>query len=197
MIRKEKRTWDKYEGGKAWKEFLNGLSKGDYSKYQSYMGFKGNLKKTENKIEKLESQIRELKIKRNEYWEKMTMANGEIDHLRKTFKFNCSISLWKKELHLNPTYYMLTISRSGYKNARTNLGNVNKVQKHLLEYFHDKPRIKTLIRKDCKEFLKKKLNNDEFEGRIRLRELIKENPNITSIKGSLNFIFPISKGVDG
>ena len=67
MIRKEKRTWDKYEGGKAWKEFLNGLSKEDLSKYQSYMGFKGNLKKTENKIEKLESQIRELKIKRNEY----------------------------------------------------------------------------------------------------------------------------------
>jgi len=52
MIRTELRKWDKYENKSEWKEFINSLSKEDYSIYQSYRGHRGNIVKVENKMKK-------------------------------------------------------------------------------------------------------------------------------------------------
>ena len=83
MIRTELRKWDKYEKKSEWKEFINSLSKEDYSIYQSFNSYRSHIVRTEKKMDKLKTQIEELKERQNEYYKKLTKVNSKIDHLRK------------------------------------------------------------------------------------------------------------------
>ena len=124
MIRTELRKWDKYEKKSEWKEFINSLSKEDYSIYQSYRGHRGNIVKVENKMKRLNNQLKELKETQNEYYKKMTLVNSQIDHLRKEFNISPNVSYWKKPIRRdndgnrivdNNEYFNGKIGRSGYK----------------------------------------------------------------------------------
>ena len=135
MIRTELRTWDKYEKKSEWKEFINSLSKDDYSIYQSYRGHRGNIVKVENKMNKLNNQLKELKETQNEYYKKMTLVNSQIDHLRKEFNISPNVSYWNKGMDNDKNEYFLGgIQRSGYKKIGLNLGNIKTVKQRLLDY---------------------------------------------------------------
>ena len=105
MIRTELRKWDKYEKKSEWKEFINSLSKEDYSIYQSYRGHRGNIVKVENKMNKLNNQLKELKETQNEYYKRLTKVNSKIDHLRKKFYVSPNVSYWDKGMDNDDNEY--------------------------------------------------------------------------------------------
>ena len=92
MIRTELRKWDKYVNKKEWKDFVNSLSKENYSTYQSFNSYRSHIVRTEKKMNKLKTQIMELKERQNEYYKKLTKVNSQIDHLRKEFNISISVS---------------------------------------------------------------------------------------------------------
>ena len=196
MIRTELRKWDKYEKKSEWKEFINSLSKEDYSIYQSYRGHRGNIVKVENKMNKLNNQLKELKETQNEYYKKMTLVNSQIDHLRKEFNISPNVSYWNKGMDNDKNEYFLGgIQRSGYKKIGLNLGNIKTVKQRLLDYYKGNYNQLTIIRRDSKDRQKFKdlVNKYLVSPRVKtiIRNEIRKNPKIKSLKKSLNVLFPI------
>jgi len=205
MIRTELRKWDKYLNKKEWKDFVNSLSKENYSTYQSFNSYRSHIVRTEKKMNKLKTQIEELKERQNEYYKKLTKVNSQIDHLRKEFNISMSVSPWKKEPTDKHTYVLGTIQRSGKKTS-FNLGNVKTVEKRLLKYYKNKPTIKRNIKKDIFSTLNGIYKLDEYGNRIEkitdgllekkkpiVRDEIRRNPKMKSLKKSLNVLFPLTK----
>ena len=207
MIRTELRKWDKYEKKSEWKEFINSLSKDDYSIYQSYRGFRGNIVKVENKMNKLNNQLKELKETQNEYYKKMTLVNSQIDHLRKEFNISPNVSYWKKSVRRDEKtmnvivdkneYFLGGIQRSGYKKIGLNLGNIKTVKQRLLDYYKGNSYQLNRIRKDSKD---RKTYKDLVNGFISsnesktiIRNEIRMNPKMKSLKKPLDVLFPLVK----
>ena len=198
MIRTELRKWDKYEKKSEWKEFINSLSKEDYSIYQSYRGHRGNIVKVENKMNKLNNQLKELKETQNEYYKKMTLVNSQIDHLRKEFNISPNVSYWNKGMDKDKNEYFLGgIQRSGYKKIGLNLGNIKTVKQRLLDYYKGNSYQLNRIRKDSKD---RKTYKDLVNGFISsnesktiIRNEIRMNPKMKSLKKPLNVLFPLVK----
>jgi len=196
MIRTELRKWDKYEKKSEWKEFINSLSKEDYSIYQSYRGFRGNIVKVENKMNKLNNQLKELKETQNEYYKKMTLVNSQIDHLRKEFNISPNVSYWNKGMDKDKNEYFLGgIQRSGYKKIGLNLGNIKTVKQRLLDYYKGNSYQLNRIRKFSKN---RKTYKDLVNGFISsnesktiIRNEIRMNPKMKSLKKPLDVLFPI------
>ena len=200
MIRTELRKWDKYEKKSEWKEFINSLSKEDYSIYQSYRGHRGNIVKVENKMNKLNNQLKELKETQNEYYKKMTLVNSQIDHLRKEFNISPNVSYWNKGMDNDKNEYFLGgVQRSGYKKIGLNLGNIKTVKQRLLDYYKGNSYQLNRIRKDSKD---RKTYKDLVNGFISsnesktiIRNEIRMNPKMKSLKKPLNVLFHIKKSV--
>ena len=198
MIRTELRKWDKYEKKSEWKEFINSLSKEDYSIYQSYRGHRGNIVKVENKMNKLNNQLKELKETQNEYYKKMTLVNSKIDHLRKEFNISPNVSYWNKGMDKDKNEYFLGgIQRSGYKKIGLNLGNIKTVKQRLLDYYKGNSYQLNRIRKDSKD---RKTYKDLVNGFISsnesktiIRNEIRMNPKMKSLKKPLDVLFPLVK----
>ena len=206
MIRTELRKWDKYEKKSEWKEFINSLSKEDYSIYQSYRGHRGNIIKVENKMNKLNNQLKELKETQNEYYKKMTLVNSQIDHLRKEFNITPNVSYWKKPIRRDNDgnrivdkneYFNGKIGRSGYKSFGLNLGNIKTVKQRLLDYYKGNSYQLNRIRKDSKD---RKTYKDLVNGFISsnesktiIRNEIRMNPKMKSLKKPLDVLFPLVK----
>ena len=198
MIRTELRKWDKYEKKSEWKEFINSLSKEDYSIYQSYQGHRGNIVKVENKMNKLNNQLKELKETQNEYYKKMTLVNSQIDHLRKEFNISPNVSYWNKGMDKDKNEYFLGgIQRSGYKKIGLNLGNIKTVKQRLLDYYKGNSYQLNRIRKDSKD---RKTYKDLVNGFINsnesktiIRNEIRKNPKMKSLKKPLDVLFPLVK----
>lgn len=198
MIRTELRTWDKYEKKSEWKEFINSLSKEDYSIYQSYRGHRGNIVKVENKMNKLNNQLKELKETQNEYYKKMTLVNSQIDHLRKEFNVSPNVSYWNKGMDKDKNEYFLGgIQRSGYKKIGLNLGNIKTVKQRLLDYYKGNSYQLNRIRKDSKDRKTyKDLVNwfiNSNESKTIIRNEIRMNPKMKSLKKPLDVLFPLVK----
>ena len=196
MIRTELRKWDKYEKKSEWKEFINSLSKEDYSIYQSYRGHRGNIVKVENKMNKLNNQLKELKETQNEYYKKMTLVNSQIDHLRKEFNISPNVSYWNKGMDKDKNEYFLGgIQRSGYKKIGLNLGNIKTIKQRLLDYYKGNYNQLTIIKRDSKDRQKFKdlVNKYLVSPRVKtiMRNEIRKNPKMKSFKKSLNVLFPI------
>ena len=205
MIRTELRKWDKYEKKSEWKEFINSLSKEDYSIYQSYRGHRGNIVKVENKMNKLNNQLKELKETQNEYYKKMTLVNSQIDHLRKKFNISPNVSYWKKSVRRDEKtmnvivdkneYFLGGIQRSGYNKIGLNLGNIKTVKQRLLDYYKGNSNQLTIIRRDSKDRQKFKdlVNKYLVSPRVNtiIRNEIRKNPKMKFLKKSLNVLFPI------
>ena len=180
MIRTELRKWDKYEKKSEWKEFINSLSKEDYSIYQSYQGHRGNIVKVENKMNKLNNQLKELKETQNEYYKKMTLVNSQIDHLRKEFNVSPNVSYWNKGMDKDKNEYFLGgVQRSGYKKIGLNLGNIKTVKQRLLDYYKGNSYQLNRIRKDSKD---RKTYKDLVNG------FISSNESKTIIRNEIKLI---------
>ena len=198
MIRTELRKWDKYENKSEWKEFINSLSKEDYSIYQSYRGHRGNIVKVENKMNKLNNQLKELKETQNEYYKKMTLVNSQIDHLRKEFNISPNVSYWNKGMDNDKNEYFLGgIQRSGYKKIGLNLGNIKTVKQRLLDYYkgnsYQLNRIRKLSknRKTYKDLVNGFISSNE--SKTIIRNEIRMNPKMKSLKKPLDVLFPLVK----
>ena len=198
MIRTELRKWDKYEKKSEWKEFINSLSKEDYSIYQSYRGHRGNIVKVENKMNKLNNQLKELKETQNEYYKRLTKVNSQIDHLRKEFNISPNVSYWNKGMDKDKNEYFLGgIQRSGYKKIGLNLGNIKTVKQRLLDYYKGNSYQLNRIRKFSKN---RKTYKDLVNGFISsnesktiIRNEIRMNPKMKSLKKPLDVLFPLVK----
>jgi DNA repair exonuclease SbcCD ATPase subunit len=204
MIRTELRKWDKYEKKSEWKEFINSLSKEDYSIYQSYQGHRGNIVKVENKMNKLNNQLKELKETQNEYYKRLTKVNSKIDHLRKEFNITPNVSYWKKPIRRDSDgnrivdkneYFNGKIGRSGYKSFGLNLGNIKTVKQRLLDYYKGNSYQLNRIRKFSKD---RKTYKDLVNGFISsnesktiIRNEIRMNPKMKSLKKPLDVLFPL------
>ena len=198
MIRTELRKWDKYENKSEWKEFINSLSKEDYSIYQSYRGHRGNIVKVENKMNKLNNQLKELKETQNEYYKRLTKVNSKIDHLRKEFYVSPNVSYWNKGMDNDKNeYFNGKIGRSGYKSIPLILGNIKTVKQRLLDYYKGNYNQLTIIKRDSKDRQKFKdlVNKYLVSPRVKtiMRNEIRKNPKMKSLKKSLNVLFPLVK----
>jgi len=198
MIRTELRTWDKYKNKSEWKEFINSLSKEDYSIYQSFNSYRSHIVRTEKKMDKLKTQIEELKERQNEYYKKLTKVNSKIDHLRKKFYVSPNVSYWDKGMDNDDNeYFNGKIGRSGYKSFGLNLGNIKTVKQRLLDYYKGNYNQLTIIRRDSKDRQKFKdlVNNYLVSPRVKtiIRNEIRKNPKMKSLKKSLNVLFPLTK----
>ena len=196
MIRTELRVWE-YEQKKEWKEFINSLSKKDYSLYQTFRGYRGVIVKTDKKIERLNQQIEKLNEDKRGYLKKLTEVNSKIDHLRREFNLSVSVSPWTKG-NGKLWYCKGTITRSGYKNLGFNLGNMEKmVRPRLMEYYKTNyPKKKKFDYQDLdtwkgrKDFCEE-LNKTLSKVKPQIREHIRKNPKMKSLKKSIDFFFPI------
>ena len=196
MIRIELRKWDKYEKKSEWKEFINSLSKEDYSIYQSFNSYRSHIVRTEKKMDKLKTQIEELKERQNEYYKKLTKVNSKIDHLRKKFYVSPNVSYWDKGMDNDDNeYFNGKIGRSGYKSFGLNLGNIKTVKQRLLDYYKGNYNQLTIIKRDSKDRQKFKdlVNKYLVSPRVKtiIRNEIRKNPKMKSLKKSLNVLFPI------
>jgi|TARA_B100000315_G_C14429311_1_gene519384 septal ring factor EnvC (AmiA/AmiB activator) len=196
MIRTELRKWDKYVNKKEWKDFVNSLSKENYSTYQSFNSYRSHIVRTEKKMNKLKTQIMELKERQNEYYKKLTKVNSQIDHLRKEFNISISVSSWKKVPTDKHTYVLGTIQRSG-KKTPFNLGNVKKVEQRLMDYYKTNyPQRKKFMNHNLDDRVGQKDFCDELnllweKYKPQIRKHIRKNPNMKSLRKSLDFFFPI------
>ena len=196
MIRTELRVWE-YEQKKEWKEFINSLSKKDYSLYQTFRGYRGVIVKTDKKIERLNQQIEKLNEDKRGYLKKLTEVNSKIDHLRREFNLSVSVSPWTKG-NGKLWYCKGTITRSGYKNLGFNLGNMEKkVRPRLMDYYktnHPKKKLfnsQDLDTPDGRLNFCKKINMVLPSYLPQIREHIRKNPKMKSLKKSIDFFFPL------
>ena len=198
MIRTELRKWDKYVNKKEWKDFVKSLSKQDYSIYQSFNSYRSHIVRTEKKMDKLKTQIKELKERQNEYYKKLTLVNSQIDHLRKQFNFSISVSPWDKDRKDINWYCLGTITRSGYNKISFNLGNMkNKVRPRLMDYYKTNyPKKKKFDYQDLdtwkgRQDFCEELNKTLSKVKPQIREHIRKNPKMKSLKKSIDFFFPV------
>ena len=196
MIRTELRKWDFIEDDKEWKEWKNGLSKKDSSNYSKFMSYRSHLVKTERRIDQLNEQLKLEKDKVRDYLSKLTDINGQIDHLRREFYLSVSVSPWTKD---NKNWYCLgTISRSGFNKISFNLGNMEKkVRPRLMKYYKTNyPKKKKFNSQDLDTFKGRikfceELNGEWFNYLSDIREHIRKNPKVKSLKNSIDFFYPI------
>ena len=196
MIRSELRIWDFINNDKEWKEWRDGLSKRDSSNYSKFMSYRSHLVKTEKRIDKLNEQLQLEKDNVRDYLSKLTDINSKIDHLRREFNLSLSVSPWTKD---NKNWYCLgTISRSGYNKISFNLGNMEKkVRPRLMDYYKTNyPKKKQFNSQDLdtqKGRLNfcEKLNMVLYSYHPQIREHIRKNPKVKSLKNSIDFFYPI------
>jgi hypothetical protein len=147
-------------------------------------------------MNKLNNQLKELKETQNEYYKKMTLVNSQIDHLRKEFNISPNVSYWNKGMDKDKNEYFLGgIQRSGYKKIGLNLGNIKTVKQRLLDYYKGNSYQLNRIRKFSKN---RKTYKDLVNGFISsnesktiIRNEIRMNPKMKSLKKPLDVLFPI------
>ena len=142
------------------------LSKRDREVLNSYRGTYGNLRKCENKIEKYEQKISDLKDQINSYHQTLSDKNHLIDHLRNTFCFTISIVVSNKH------YFNISISRTGNSPKSGSLGREEVIVNHLLKYYKGRRSKLKEIKSDWKGFL---CSDKELYDRIQL--MIIKNPD--------------------
>ena len=196
MIRTDQREW-RIEDTDDWKNFLKSLTPKQLSIYNTFRSYRGHIVRTDKKIERLEEEIETLKDKRREYLKQLTKVNSEIDHLRKDFYITINVSFWKKNQQDKNEYFMGTIQRSGYKKIPFNLGNVEKVKQRLMELYKGNSYQLNRIRKvgDDREGFRNLVNGYLFNLKDVVRERIKKEPQMKSLKKSLDVFFPLVQKV--
>ena len=93
----------------------------------------------EKRIKTLLRKLSEQKEELGYLKEKLTKSDGEVDHLRKNYKFTCSFVFLQPRPSKKPKsewkrYCNVSVSR-GSRPHSISCGNVDTLKEHLLEYF--------------------------------------------------------------
>ena len=139
----------------------------------------------EKRIKTLLRKLSEQKEELGYLKEILTTSDGEVDHLRKNYNFNCSFIVQQPRPSKKPKsewkrYCNVSVSR-GSRPHSISCGNMDTLKEHLLEYFkNDKFHLKS-IKRDHIQWMKTECKNPTRIGEERIvydrvQDLIYKNP---------------------
>ena len=167
----------------------NTLSKQDRKLLGSYKSYYRWYKETIDEIDMKRIELEKLKLKKENYLNKMKKLNYEIDHLRNDYHFSWSVSKLKKK-----NYYNGCISRRGHLPKSFALGSPKLIQDCLFTFYkNDKDKIDYLKKVGWKMFIRNEMNDRSGKGRLRnmIVDFITEDPSLQKITINRNVLFPI------
>ena len=165
------------------------LSKQDRKLLGSYKSYYRWYKETIDEIDMKRIELEKLKLKKENYLNKMKKLNYEIDHLRNDYHFSWSVSKLKKK-----NYYNGCISRRGHLPKSFALGSPKLIQDCLFTFYkNDKDKIDYLKKVGWKMFIRNEMNDRSGKGRLRnmIVDFITEDPSLQKITINRNVLFPI------
>ena len=165
------------------------LSKQDRKLLGSYKSYYGWYKRTIDEIDKMKINLEKLKMKKENYLNKMKKLNYEIDHLRNDYHFSWSVSKLKKK-----NYYNGCISRRGHLPKSFALGSPKLIEDCLFTFYNsNKNKIDYLNKVGWKMFIRNEMNDRSGKGRLRnmIVDFITEDPSLQKITLNRNVLFPI------
>ena len=173
------------------KKIFKNLSQRDKDNLCKYRSIYRWYKHNNDIIKSLENEINKRKKKKKKYLKNLTKKNNELEHLRKNYKFTCSVSKLKKK----GDYYIFTISRRQYHNKTGSLGSSENIKKQLLNcifYKHDEDK-KNQIKKDWKLFLDKEISDYKSKLSLLIRDLIMKDVTLKRVSLNSTSLFPLTR----
>ena len=167
----------------------NTLSKQDRKLLGSYKSYYRWYKETIDEIDMKRIELEKLKLKKENYLNKMKKLNYEIDHLRNDYHFSWSVSKLKKK-----NYYNGCISRRGHLPKSFALGSPKLIEDCLFTFYNsNKDKIDYLNKVGWKMFIRNEMNDRSGKGRLRnmIVDFITEDPSLQKITLNRNVLFPI------
>ena len=167
----------------------NTLSKQDRKLLGSYKSYYRWYKETIDEIDMKRIELEKLKLKKENYLNKMKKLNYEIDHLRNDYHFSWSVSKLKKK-----NYYNGCISRRGHLPKSFALGSPKLIEDCLFTFYNsNKNKIDYLKKVGWKMFIRNEMNDRSGKGRLRnmIVDFITEDPSLQKITINRNVLFPI------
>ena len=167
----------------------NTLSKQDRKLLGSYKSYYRWYKETIDEIDMKRIELEKLKLKKENYLNKMKKLNYEIDHLRNDYHFSWSVSKLKKK-----NYYNGCISRRGHLPKSFALGSPKLIEDCLFTFYNsNKNKIDYLNKVGWKMFIRNEMNDRSGKGRLRnmIVDFITEDPSLQKITLNRNVLFPI------
>ena len=156
----------------------------------------------EKRIKTLLRKLSEQKEELGYLKENLTQSNGQVDHLRKNYKFTCSYIVFSPRPSKKPKsewkrYCNVSVSRGGRNPHNISCGNVDTLKEHLLEYFkNDKFHLKS-IKRDHIQWMKTECKTPTRIGEERIvydkvQDLIYKNPiGFDDETHNYNNLFPL------
>ena len=173
------------------------LTKKEFSDLMSYKGTYSHLLKSQNRIKKLEGEIRKEMDKQNTYYTKLMKVSKNIDYLRDEYHISCSIHVGKKYKKKDGSisqYYSISVGRRNRTTLSCNLGTELHIKTTLKEFYKDDKRVLNQIKRmGWLKWLKNECNDKNGLGGIKwnCEDIIDENKDtIDGTYFSLEKILP-------
>ena len=157
------------------------LTKKEFSDLMSYKGTYSHLLKSQNRIKKLEGEIRKEMDKQNTYYTKLMKVSKNIDYLRDEYHISCSIHVGKKYKKKDGSisqYYSISVGRRNRTTLSCNLGTELHIKTTLKEFYkNDKRVLNQIKRMGWLKWLKNECNDKNGLGGIKwnCEDIIDEN----------------------
>ena len=173
------------------------LTKNEFSDLMSYKGTYSHLLKSQNRIKKLEGEIRKEMDKQNTYYTNLMKVSKNIDYLRDEYHISCSIHVGKKYKKKDGSisqYYSISVGRRNRTTLSCNLGTELHIKTTLKEFYKDDKRVLNQIKRmGWLKWLKNECNDKNGLGGIKwnCEDIIDENKDtIDGTYFSLEKILP-------
>ena len=173
------------------------LTKEEFSDLMSYKGTYSHLLKSQNRIKKLEGEIRKEMDKQNTYYTNLMKVSKNIDYLRDEYHISCSIHVGKKYKKKDGSisqYYSISVGRRNRTTLSCNLGTELHIKTTLKEFYKDDKRVLNQIKRmGWLKWLKNECNDKNGLGGIKwnCEDIIDENKDtIDGTYFSLEKILP-------
>ncbi len=140
----------------------------------------------QKRVDTLTKKLKEQRELFRDMKQELTHLLPTINHLKKDFRFSCSVVSFKKG---NNRYYNLCISRTGRETKSCSLGNEKKIKKLLLDYHKGNRTVVKKIKSNWKRFLQMECNWGDTNTRIMERIML--NPLGFTINRDI--LFPIKQ----
>ena len=147
------------------------LTKKEFSDLMSYKGTYSHLLKSQNRIKKLEGEIRKEMDKQNTYYTNLMKVSKNIDYLRDEYHISCSIHVGKKYKKKDGSisqYYSISVGRRNRTTLSCNLGTELHIKTTLKEFYKDDKRVLNQIKRmGWLKWLKNECNDKNGLGGIK------------------------------
>ena len=140
----------------------------------------------QKRVDTLTKKLKEQRELFRDMKQELTHLLPTINHLKKDFRFSCSVVSFKKG---NNRYYNLCISRTGKETKSCSLGNEKKIKEHLLHYYKGNRKVIKEIKSDWKGFLKVECNVGDTYTKI-MGMIMKKSLRVTINR---DVLFPIKQ----